>query len=106
MGGKIQRKGEAIGLKQLFDNESSTYTYLLWDTTTKDAVIVDPVDIQVDRDLQEVGDLELNLVYGSKSWWDFWCQGRPLVCQPGICPRFSTLFFSIFPLLGFFSLFV
>ena len=54
-----------MGVKQLFDDESSTYTYLLWDTTTKDAVIVDPVDIQVDRDIQAAKDLELNLVYGS-----------------------------------------
>ena len=43
-----------MGMKQLFDDESSTYTYLLWDINTKDAIIVDPVDIQVDRDLKEV----------------------------------------------------
>eukprot|EP00339_Tiarina_fusa_P011235 CAMPEP_0117032396 /NCGR_PEP_ID=MMETSP0472-20121206/23226_1 /TAXON_ID=693140 ORGANISM="Tiarina fusus, Strain LIS" /NCGR_SAMPLE_ID=MMETSP0472 /ASSEMBLY_ACC=CAM_ASM_000603 /LENGTH=233 /DNA_ID=CAMNT_0004741023 /DNA_START=266 /DNA_END=967 /DNA_ORIENTATION=+ len=53
-----------MGLKQLFDNDSSTYTYLLWDEATKDAVLVDPVDIQVDRDLAEIKDLGLNLVYG------------------------------------------
>jgi hypothetical protein len=65
-GGKIIRKDEKIGLKQLFDDESSTYTYLLWDqnTSTKDAIIVDPVDTQVDRDIKEAQDLELNLVYG------------------------------------------
>ena len=65
MGGSILRKGQAMGFKQLFDDDSSTFTYLLWDTVTKDAVIVDPVDIQVDRDMKEVTDLELNLVYGS-----------------------------------------
>ena len=54
-----------MGLKQLFDEESSTYTYLLWDTTTKDAVLVDPVDIQVDRDIQAADELGLKLVYGS-----------------------------------------
>lgn len=31
-GGKIIRSTDKIGLKQMFDNESSTYTYLLWDT--------------------------------------------------------------------------
>lgn len=52
-----------IGLKQLFDDESSTYTYLLWDESTMDAVLVDPVDVQVDRDLEAAGALGLNLVY-------------------------------------------
>ena len=66
MGGRIQRKGEAMGVKQLFEPESSTYTYLLWDQTTKDAIIVDPVDLTVDRDIKEASDLGLNLVYGSK----------------------------------------
>ena len=53
-----------MGLKQLFDDDSSTYTYLLWDEQTKDAILVDPVDIQVDRDLSEVQSLGLNLIYG------------------------------------------
>jgi sulfur dioxygenase len=62
--GSIVKAGEAMGLKQLFDDDSSTYTYLLWDPHTKDAIIVDPVDLQVERDLKEVGELGLNLVYG------------------------------------------
>ena len=53
-----------MGIKQLFDDDSSTYTYLLWDTDTKDALLVDPVDVQVDRDLKEAKDLGLNLCYG------------------------------------------
>ena len=57
-------KGETIGLEQLFDEESSTYTYLLWDKTSKDAILVDPVDIQVDRDLKVVEEKGLNLVFG------------------------------------------
>jgi sulfur dioxygenase len=63
-GGAIVRSGETIGFKQLFDDESCTYTYLLWDESTKDAILVDPVDIQVDRDLSVVNELGLNLVYG------------------------------------------
>ena len=62
--GSIIKSGEKIGMKQLFDDDSSTYTYLLWDANTKDAIIVDPVDLQVDRDLKEVESLGLNLVYG------------------------------------------
>jgi sulfur dioxygenase len=63
IGGAILRHGTAIGFQQLFDPESSTYTYLLWDTATKDALLVDPVDTQVERDLQVATDLGLNLVY-------------------------------------------
>lgn len=56
-------ESSSIGLQQLFDEESSTYTYLLWDKSTKDAILVDPVDVQVDRDLEVVDSLGLNLVY-------------------------------------------
>jgi len=60
----IVRADQPMGLKQLFDPDSSTYTYLLWDTATKDCVLVDPVDIQVKRDLAAIQDLGLNLLYG------------------------------------------
>ena len=36
---------------QLFDPASSTYTYLLHDPVTLDALIIDPVDAQLQRDL-------------------------------------------------------
>ena len=35
--------------RQLFDSESSTYTYLLADEETKEAVLIDPVLEKVDR---------------------------------------------------------
>jgi sulfur dioxygenase len=63
-GGRVMPTGETIGLEQLFDEESSTYTYLLWDRTSKDAILVDPVDIQVDRDLKVIENKGLNLVFG------------------------------------------
>lgn len=56
--------GETIGFEQLFDDESCTYTYLLWDQTSKDAILVDPVDTKVDRDLAAVEEKGLNLVFG------------------------------------------
>ncbi|MFM5981248.1 MAG: MBL fold metallo-hydrolase [Sphaerospermopsis kisseleviana] len=49
--------------RQLFDRESSTYTYLIADKTTKAAVLVDPVLEQVERDLQLVQELGLTLRY-------------------------------------------
>ena len=36
---------------QLFDAASGTYTYVLFDEATRDALIIDPVDDQLDRDL-------------------------------------------------------
>ena len=36
---------------QLFDLASSTYTYVLFDPISRDALIIDPVDEQIERDL-------------------------------------------------------
>ncbi|XP_053182680.1 persulfide dioxygenase ETHE1, mitochondrial [Scomber japonicus] len=47
--------------RQLFETESSTYTYLLADTETKDAIIIDPVLETIDRDLKLIHQLGLNL---------------------------------------------
>ncbi|XP_042452680.1 persulfide dioxygenase ETHE1 homolog, mitochondrial-like [Zingiber officinale] len=52
-------------LRQLFEKESSTYTYLLADLAHPDklAVLVDPVDKTVDRDTNLVKELGLKLIY-------------------------------------------
>ena len=50
-------------LRQLFDAESSTYTYLLWDERSRQAALIDTVDSQIDRDLQLVEELQLDLRY-------------------------------------------
>jgi len=49
--------------RQLFDQESSTYTYLLGDTATGAAALVDPVLEQADRDLALVQELGLRLTH-------------------------------------------
>ena len=49
--------------RQLFDQNTWTYTYLLADPDSRQAVIIDPVHEQVDRDLQLVAELGLELVY-------------------------------------------
>ncbi|NOK06441.1 MULTISPECIES: MBL fold metallo-hydrolase [Myxococcus] len=49
--------------RQLFDSESSTYTYLIGDEATRQAVLIDPVLEQVDRDLQLVAELDLTLTH-------------------------------------------
>ena len=49
--------------RQLFDKESSTYSYLLADEKTKDAVLIDSVIEQVQRDTKIIKELNLNLLY-------------------------------------------
>lgn len=53
--------GERMILRQLFESESSTYTYLLADTDNKEAVLIDPVLETVDRDLKLIDELGLSL---------------------------------------------
>lgn len=49
--------------RQLFDRESCTYTYVLGDEGTGKAILIDPVRELVDRDLQVLEELGLELVY-------------------------------------------
>src|ERR1700722_8559623 len=48
--------------RQLFDPQSSTYTYLLGDSASRAAVLIDPVFEQVRRDAALVGELGLKLL--------------------------------------------
>lgn len=49
--------------RQLFDRETSTYTYLLADESTREALLIDPVREQIERDLQILSELGLKLVH-------------------------------------------
>lgn len=48
---------------QLFDPDSSTFTYLLADAQSREAVLIDTVIGQVERDLEILASLGLTLVY-------------------------------------------
>jgi sulfur dioxygenase len=48
---------------QLFDPASSTYTYVLFDQLSREAVIIDPVDEQLERDLATLQEYGLKLVW-------------------------------------------
>jgi sulfur dioxygenase len=50
-------------LRQLFDHETHTYTYLVADPETRQALLIDPVREQVDRDLKLLEELDLTLLY-------------------------------------------
>lgn len=48
---------------QLFDPASSTYTYLLVDEATREGLIIDPVDEQIERDLALLEQRNIKLVW-------------------------------------------
>lgn len=50
-------------LRQLFDRETSTYTYIIADEVTNEAAIIDPVKEQFERDVLLLEQLEFNLKY-------------------------------------------
>ena len=49
--------------RQLCDLETNTYTYLIADTKTKEALLVDPVLEQVERDFKLLAELKLTLKF-------------------------------------------
>jgi len=50
-------------IRQLFDRETSTYTYLIADPATRQAALIDPVREQLERDLGLIAELDLQLRY-------------------------------------------
>lgn len=53
----------AILFRQLFDPESSSYTYLLADRKTKQGILIDPVKEQFERDIKLIQELGIKLKY-------------------------------------------
>ncbi|HIE39836.1 MAG TPA: MBL fold metallo-hydrolase [Thiomicrorhabdus sp.] len=52
-----------MNIRQLFDYDTWTYTYLIWDEKTKEAAIIDTVLEQVERDIQHATQLGLTIKY-------------------------------------------
>ena len=57
------RRTQPLIFRQLFEKESSTFTYLLADPVTKEALLIDPVIETVDRDYAHVEQMGLSLKY-------------------------------------------
>lgn len=49
--------------RQLFDDDTWTYTYLLADESTHEAVMIDSVDTQLERDIKLMDELGLKLIF-------------------------------------------
>ncbi|CAB3247103.1 unnamed protein product [Arctia plantaginis] len=56
-------KGSNFFFRQLFDTVSSTYTYLLGDTGSCEAVLIDPVLEHAERDAALIRELGFKLIY-------------------------------------------
>lgn len=52
-----------LNVRQLFDYDTWTYTYLLWDDKTKEAALIDTVREQYERDINLVNEMGLTLKY-------------------------------------------
>lgn len=50
-------------LRQLFDPESSSFSYLVWDAESRTAALIDPVQDKVQRDIRLIRELGLTLKY-------------------------------------------
>jgi len=50
-------------VRQLYDSESSAYSYLLWEADSREAALIDPVRAQVGRDIRLIRQLGLQLKY-------------------------------------------
>jgi len=60
---EIHMNSSNIFVYQLFESQSSTYTYIIGDKVTQEMAIIDPVLETVDRDLKFIQDLDGNLLY-------------------------------------------
>ena len=86
--------------RQLFDPQSSTYTYLLADGKSGTAVIIDPVFEQVRRDAALIAELGLKLLYTldthvhadhvTGAWLLKQQTGCSIGCRPTAAPRGPT----------------
>ena len=57
------RRNNPLFVRQLYEKESSTYTYIVADKETKEALLIDPVIECVDRDYRQLEQLGFQLKY-------------------------------------------
>ncbi|CAM9240362.1 unnamed protein product [Choristocarpus tenellus] len=60
---EARRQKSDVMFRQLFEKESSTFTYILGDADTKEAIVIDPVDVTAERDAEMVEQMGFSLKY-------------------------------------------
>lgn len=66
-GVRVMECNKGLVFRQLFESSSSTYTYLLADASTREAVLIDPVLEMVDRDMKLIEELGLKLTVAANT---------------------------------------
>ncbi|XP_060718035.1 persulfide dioxygenase ETHE1, mitochondrial [Tachysurus vachellii] len=66
-GVKVMDTNKGLLFRQLFESSSSTYTYLLADKSSREAVLIDPVLETVDRDVKLIEELGLKLTVAANT---------------------------------------
>ena len=59
----VKQLDSALKMRQLFDQDTCTHTYLLYDAEDREAVIIDPVKEKLERDLKLMDELDIKLRY-------------------------------------------
>ncbi|MCJ8745351.1 hypothetical protein PDJAM_G00129290 [Pangasius djambal] len=66
-GVRVMDSNKGLLFRQLFESSSSTYTYLLADASSREAVLIDPVLETVDRDMKLIEELGLKLTVAANT---------------------------------------
>ncbi|KAF5882934.1 persulfide dioxygenase ETHE1, mitochondrial, partial [Clarias magur] len=66
-GVRVMGSSKGLVFRQLFEHSSSTYTYLLADASSREAVLIDPVLETVDRDVKLIEELGLKLTVAANT---------------------------------------
>lgn len=88
---------KSVIFRQLFDADSSTYTYLLADPDSREAVLIDPVFEQHLRDRALLEELDLHLLYTLDTHCHAdhvtgaWLMKQALGSQIGLSARYGTM---------------
>ena len=56
-------KKKNLKFRQMFESETSTFTYLVFDSESRQGILIDPVKETVSRDLKLIDELAIKLLY-------------------------------------------
>ena len=81
--------------RQLFKQESSTYSYLVGDEASEEAMLIDPVLETAERDAQIAKDMGLNVEFALNTHCYTGMFPQNLICESNFCDRVMTFVLQI-----------